>query len=195
MPFKTEYLTAVGITQATYTSQLLAAKRVCDIHGAARTGRISASDGNQLWVSFFQPLLPQASALPAIQAVYDDFATRQMLQLVVLLQQRQKGDFGHAQKMFNLYLKDCWALNSVPTPLETFLHLPLDRTVLSKLVAIPPPWTRAWTKVVVNLNTQQQVVDAYLQIQNSFRTYWRQPHIRRCFSSPIEMDQFIWHRI
>lgn len=195
MPFKSEYLTEVGVTRATYTNQILAAKRVCDIHGSARTGRISASDGNQLWVSFFAPLLPQISALPATQADYDNFTTKQMLQLVTLLQQKQKGDFGHAQKMFNLYLKDCWALNSVPTALETFLHLPLDRTLLSKLLNIPPPWTRAWTKAVVNPMAPQQVVSAYLQIQDLFRAYWRQQHIARCFASPIEMDQFIWHRI
>lgn len=172
-----------------------AANRIRKIHGTARTGPISTSDGTQLWVSFFAPLLAQIAALPATQTDYDNFAKVQMLNLTTRLQQMQKGDFGHAQKMFNLYLKDCWALNSVPIPLETFLHLPLDRTLLSKIENIPLPWTRSWTKVVVNPNTQQQVVDAYLKIQDLFRAYWQQPHIRRCFASPIEMDQFIWHRI
>ncbi len=195
MPFKSEYLTEVGVTHSTYTNQVSAASRVRKIHGTARTGPISGNDANQLWVSFFAPLLPQITALPATQASYDTFATGQMLALVTRLQQMQKGDFGHAQKMFNLYLKDCWALNSVPAPLETFLHLPLDRALLSKLLNIPPPWTRSWTKVAVNPNTSQQVVNAYLQIQNSLRARWRQQHITRCFATPLEMDQFIWHSV
>jgi hypothetical protein len=94
--------------------------------------------------------------------------------------------------MFNLFLKDHWALNVVPSQSETLLHLPLDRIVLSKLTMIPPPWT-AWTKVALTTSTQQQVVGTYLQIQASFRAYWER--IAPRFTSPIEMEQFIWHRI
>jgi hypothetical protein len=164
MPFKNDYLT---------------------IYSAARTGRISAIVGGQLWISFFAPLVSQFSTLPATQAGYDVFATKHMLQLAGLLRQ-------HAQKMFNLFLKDHWALSIVPSQSETLLHLPLDRLVLSKLNTIPPPWS-AWTKVVVAPNTQQHVVSTYLQIQGSFRAHWQQ--IAPRFTSPIEMEQFIWHRI
>lgn len=192
MPFKNDYLTTVGITPATYASGASAADRVCGIYSTARTGRITATVGGQLWISFFAPLVSQLSALPATQAGYDLFATNQMLRLAGLLRQRQRGDFGHAQKMFNLFLKDHWALDTLPSQSETLLHLPLDRIVLSKLNTIPPPWT-AWTKVVVASNTQQHVVSTYLEIQDSFRAYWQQMTPR--FLSPIEMEQFIWHRI
>ena len=195
MSFKSEYLTEVKVTLATYANQDSAGDRIRRLHGTARTGAITTNDGTQLWVSFFEPLLSQIAALPATQTCYDNFATEQILRLAIRLQQMRKGDFGHAQKMFNLYLKDCWALNSVPPPLETFLHLPLDRTLLSRLLNVPLPWTRSWTKVVVNPNTPLQVVNAYQQIQDKFRARWQQQHIARCFNSPIEMDQFIWHTI
>jgi hypothetical protein len=79
MPFKSEYLTAVGITPATYASGASAANRVCGIYSTARTGRITVIVGGQLWVSFFAPLVAQLSALPATQSGYDVFATNQML--------------------------------------------------------------------------------------------------------------------
>src|SRR5208282_3174523 len=176
MSFKNDYLTTVGVTPATYTRGTSAANRICGIYSTARTGRISAAVGEQLWISFFAPLVSQFSALPATQAGYDLFATNEMLRLAGLLRQLQRGDFGHAQKMFNLFLKDHWALNIVPSLSETLLHLPLDRIVLSKLNTIPPPWA-AWTKVVVAPNTQQHVVSTYLQIQDSFRCHYRKSHL------------------
>jgi hypothetical protein len=73
MPFKNDYLTTVGVTPATYTSGASAANRICGIYSTARTGRISAIVGDQLWISFFAPLVSHFSALPATQAGYDVF--------------------------------------------------------------------------------------------------------------------------
>src|ERR1700733_2156595 len=168
MLFKNDYLAAVGVTQATYTGNQLAAKRICEIYNSARRGKISHVLGSELWTSFFAPLIPQFSELPATQAHYDSFATNQMLQLASLLRQRQKGDFGLAHKMLNLFLKDHWALSTLTPHSETLLHLPLDHNLLSKLVTIPPPWA-TWTKVVVTHSTQEHVVGRYLEIESKFR--------------------------
>jgi hypothetical protein len=192
MPFKADYLAAVGITPATYIAPISAVQRICDIYQTARTGRLGGALGGQLWAGYFSPLAGGFAALPAAQPLYDAFATHQILMLADLLRQHGRGDFGHAQKMFNLFLKDHWALNTFPAATELFLHLPLDRIVLSKLANIPAPWS-AWTRVAVTPATQPQVLATYLQIQTSFRAYWQ--HIAPRFASPLEMEQFIWHRI
>lgn len=192
MPLKHDYLAAVGVTPATYAGQAAAVQRVSDIYQTARTGRLGAAVGMQLWTTFFSPLVPQLAALPATQPLYDAFATQHMLMLAALLRQHRRGDFGHAQKMFNLFIKDHWALNVFPAHSEVFLHLPLDRIVLSKLATIPAPWS-AWTRVAITPNTQHHVLTTYSQIQTTFRAYWQR--IAPRFASPLEMEQFIWHRI
>jgi hypothetical protein len=121
-----------------------------------------------------------------------------MLSLTALLRQNNtRDDFGVAQKMFNLFLKDHWALNVFPAQSEILLHLPLDRRILEHLrdQNRPSPWDGPWTKVTVNPQTQANVLAGYLQIQDTFRAYWAQSHISACFASPIEMDQMLWHQI
>jgi hypothetical protein len=191
MPFKADYLAAVGITPATYTVNISAVQRITGIYQTARTGRLGSALGGHLWTAFFSPLAAGFATLPATRPLYDAFATNQILTLAGLLRHHGRGDFGHAQKMFNLFLKDHWALGLFPLTTELVLHLPLDRIVLSKLAAIPAPWS-AWTRVATTPATQPHVLATYLQIQDAFRAEWTRIH---SFTSPIEMEQFIWHRI
>ena len=191
MPFKADYLAAVGIASATYAAPVSAVQRICDIYQTARTGKLGGQLGGHLWTTFFSPLAAGFAMLPVTRPLYDTFATNQILTLAGLLRHHGRGDFGHAQKMFNLFLKDHWALGVFPLPIELVLHLPLDRIVLSKLVAIPAPWS-AWTKVATTPGTQARVLATYLQVQNTFRAEQIRTH---SFTSPIEMEQFIWHRI
>jgi hypothetical protein len=191
MPFKADYLADVDVTAATYTTNLSAVKRIISIYQTTRSGNLGTTLGGQLWTSFFAPLAAQFASFPTTQPLYDKFATQQMLTLAALLRQNGRGDFGHAQKMFNLFIKDHWALNAFPVAIELFLHLPLDSRVLAKLTVIPAPW-RAFTKVTITPATQPHVLAAYLQIQDAFRAYSIRIHR---FTSPIEMEQFIWHRI
>jgi hypothetical protein len=191
MLFKAGYLAAVNITPATYADHVLAMRRICKIYQTARTGKLGDMLGGHLWTSFFSPLAAGFATFPATQPLYDNFATNQILTLADLLRHHGRGDFGHVQKMFNLFLKDHWALGMFPITTELVLHLPLDRIVLSKLATIPAPWS-AWTKVALTPATQPHVLATYLQIQDAFRAYWTRIH---CFASPIEMEQFIWHRI
>lgn len=192
MKLKNDYLNAVNLTPATYLSAATAAQRIADIYQTARTGRLSTDLAAQLWTGFFDPLAKQFCTLPITQTCYDAFAVAQILNLATHLRQWERGDLGHAQKMFNLFLKDHWALNVVPAPVEVLLHLPIDRTLLTKLAKTPPSWS-SWTKVVVTPQTQEEVVEGYNAIQGSFRTYWQRVAPR--FASPLEMEQFIWSRI
>jgi hypothetical protein len=196
MPLKAEYLATVEITSATYGSATSAVERICEIYHTARKGRLSTAHGTQLWTAFFTPLLRQLSAFPKSQIHYDKLAIRRMERLANLLRSNGLGDFGIAQKMYNLFLKDHWALNAFPSQIENLLHLPLDRITLSKFKKPPAPWT-AWTKIKITSANRKQVLGAYAQIQKSFRAYWKHLKIKRIrrFASPIEMEQFIWHRL
>jgi len=197
MPFKSEYLADVGVTQQTYATTTAAAKQICEIY-KARRGSIKRQFGERLWNCFFSPLASQFPALPNTQQQFDTFATTHMLSLATLLRQNNtRDDFGVAQKMFNLFLKDHWALSVFPTQSEVLLHLPLDRRILEHLKDQnrPSPWNGSWTKITVNPQTQANVLAGYLQIQDTFRAYWAQGYISARFASPIEMDQMLWHQI
>ena len=195
MPFKSEYLADVGITPTTYTTAATATRQICAIY-KARRGSITFQFGGQLWNGFFSPLASQFPALPNTQQQFDTFATTHMLSLAALLRQNNaRDDFGVAQKMFNLFLKDHWALDVFSPQSELLLHLPLDRRVLEHLKNQnrPSPWDGNWTMVAVNPQTQAHVLGSYLQIQETFRAYCQ--HIAPRFASPIEMDQMLWHQI
>jgi len=131
LPFKSEYLADVGITPTTYTTAVTATRQICAIY-KARRGSITPQFGGQLWNGFFSPLASQFPALPSTQQQFDTFATTHMLSLAALLRRNNtRDDFGVAQKMFNLFLKDHWALNVFSSQSELLLHLPLDRRVLA----------------------------------------------------------------
>src|SRR5579864_6023339 len=139
---------------------------------------MALSCGTQLWTQLFTSL-PSLAASQANQAQYDAFARNQIFNLANVLPPSQRGNFGIAQKMFNLLLKDHWALNRFPLHTELLLHLPLDDRVLCKLVTIPAPWCNsktgrpAWTKVLVSAANGQQVWNSYQQIQASLRALWQ----------------------
>jgi hypothetical protein len=97
--------------------------------------------------------------------------------------------------MFNLFLKDHWALNVFSAQSELLLHLPLDNRILDHLKKQnrPSPWDGPWTQVAVNPQTQTNVLSGYLQIQDTLRAYWQ--HKAPRFASPIEMEQMLWHQI
>lgn len=195
MPFKTDYLTLAGVNAGTYTSWQTAVFQIQGLYITARRGRLSTSIGAQLWTQFFSPLRVQLGTLPCSQQPYDSFAISQILALAGLLRQHQRGDFGIAQKMFNLFIKDHWALGALPPQSEAFLHLPLDSGIVHKLSHLPSSWS-AWTKVVVTPTTQQQIVNDYLQIQATYRNYWQRVNatVQR-FNSPLEMEQLLWQPI
>ena len=130
-----------------------------------------------------------------VQQLYDTFAIGQILALAALLRQHQRGDFGIAQKMFNLFVKDHWALNVVSPQSEALLHLPLDWGLIHKVQNFPTSWS-AWTKVVVTPATQQQIVYEYLLIQATYRSYWQRVNATtQRFNSPLEMEQLLWQPI
>jgi len=191
MPLKVAYRAAVGLTPATYPHTQSAISRICGIYQTARTGAFGYALGHHLWTTFFSPLLNQLPQTPATQPVYDPYAVQHMLQLASILREHGRGDFGHAQKMGNLFMKDHWALNAFPAATELVLHLPLDRILLSSLAQVPAAWT-AWTRVTITPATQPQILADYLDIQTRFRNHWKRT---QRFVSPIEMETFIWLRI
>src|ERR1700722_19311305 len=171
MPFKQDYAAAVertaALQPATYGNPATALYRIQRLYGAARLGNLGRNLGTRFWDTFFNPLRNQFTALPATQQGYDNFAIQEMRSLAQVLRQHNRGDFGIAQKMFNLFLKDHWSLSLIPPQSEPLLHIPLDRQILAKLRQLPPTW-KSWTKAVEDTQT----LNDYLGIQQSFRNYW-----------------------
>ena len=188
--FKKEYreTKSVSVTPSTYTEPNSAAERIRGIYQQTR-GSIDRKLAARLWFTFFAPLLPRLAVVNAND--YDKFIIRQMLGLAGILRKAGRGDFGHAQKMVNLFVKDQWALNGFASRVEKVLHLPLDRRVLSKLADAPASWA-AFKKVRLTPTTRGRVLKDYTDIQDTFRRHWRRVGF---FASPLEMEQFIWSRI
>jgi hypothetical protein len=191
MPFKQDYLQATGVTDQTYAVEDTAIERIRSLYGTARQGALNQQGAASLWQSFFFPLLPECQHLPQAVEGYDAFAVKQICSLARLLRernllrQRTLGDFGIAQKMFNLFIKHHWALDVFPRNTELCLHLPLDKRVLSKLRNCPGTW-KTWTRAQDSRDTRRD----YRTIQNAFRREWNRLQL---FGSPIEMEQFIWY--
>ena len=189
MCFKGSYRLTVGIDDSTYSDDETAVNRIWKIYETTRQGRLSNQRARSLWLDFFKPLLPLLNKLPSKQKSFDEFVIKKIVGLSKskLLPKSQKGKFGIAQKVFNLFMKDQWALDKFlnKSELESLLHLPLDRGLLKKLTDCS--WI-AFTKV----KTTEKSECEYLCIQKRYRDYWRRVGI---FSSPIEMEQFIWQQI
>ena len=113
MPFKNDYLMAVEISEETYNAADTAITRVRAIYRAARKGNLNRQAAKILWQSFFVPLRRQLQQLPTSREAYDSFACRRIRKLARLLRKLHRGDFGIAQKMFNLFMKDHWALDAL----------------------------------------------------------------------------------
>ncbi len=167
--------------------------RVAAIYGTARRGRITHVFAAQLWQNHLNGIHSFISGgkLPATQPAFDNWWTEEALKLAVTLRNHGKGDFGIAQKMLNLFLKDLWAFGVIRTPFETFLHAPIDRRVLAKFAAPPATWN-PWTKAAASTGACPTVCDYFL-LQRAMCHYWRTSPIR--FPSVIQMEQFFWHSI
>jgi hypothetical protein len=202
MPFKHSYLQAVVkyLQPGTYGNEQDAIRRIRSLYSTARQGNLSTDIGTYLWKNFFVLVRQQVFdvsrnqfALPAPQPNYDKFAIDQMCTLAMLLRKhglprRHKGNpFGIAQKMFNLFMKDQWALDLIPPESEPLLHVPLDSTVLRQLRNPPPPKTwESWTRAEDN----QQTRSDYLTVQQRFRDLAREKHL----VSPMELEQTMWQQ-
>src|SRR6266436_5566852 len=127
MPFKKHYLATIGLQPNTYNNQNTAVERIVAIYGSAREGTLRQQTADVRWNEFFDPLRNRFPNVPATQQNCDQFAIDKIATLANLLRHHRKGDFGIAQKMFNLFLKDHWALNLIPAPAQSLLHIPLDR--------------------------------------------------------------------
>jgi hypothetical protein len=73
----------------------------------------------ELWKRFFGPLRDHFPELPDTRVEYDPYILQQignlarLLRELNLLQRGQLGEFGVAQKMLNLFIKDHWALDTL----------------------------------------------------------------------------------
>jgi len=192
MNFKVDYLAATGVNPSTYADPETAVRRLHRTYLTTRRGRIDGSVTATIWNNILAPLTPGFAGLQGTERDYDAFATEHILAITEVLRGSRRGDFGIAQKIFNLFAKDLWALGSIPSTSERLLHLPLDRRVLSKLNGVPAAWS-SWSTVGVGAVDQRDILATYLQIQARLRDLWRQVIHR--FISPIEMDQFIWYQV
>ena len=193
MPFKQDYLVSNGISRGAYADRNYGIARIRGFYRTARQASMACEPANELWTLFFELFRQRFPQLPQARAEYDHFVLEKITELGRLLRrldvlQRDKlGEFGIAQKMVNLFMKEHWALNVFSAKTERLLHLPLDRRVLSKLKRCPGTWSR-WTRVT---DTPEHKADCQ-RIQDEFRLEWKRVAV---FRSPIEMEQFIWYRI
>jgi hypothetical protein len=186
------YIASVRISDSTYWDPVTATERIERIYGTARTGRLGKELARRVWDEAVAPLSEDLRSLPEDRRAYDEFIIERIDGVARLLREVGRGDFGHAQKVVNLFLKDRWALEDVAASVEANLHLPLDRVILLRLAARPAEWG-SWTKVASTMESRKSVVDGYLRIQHSFRVYW-EAH-RAGFGSPIEMEAFWWQPV
>jgi hypothetical protein len=112
------------------------------------------------------------------------------LEIERLLVISHRGAFGIAQKILNLFMKDLWAFSLLPEAIIAHLHSPIDRRILDKFNDIPTSWN-SWTQAEAGFIRAQTIID-YLYIQNRLRNLCTNTARFQC---PIEMEQFIWHRI
>jgi hypothetical protein len=191
MPLRAQYLADIGLHSNPYPAA--PESRIAAIYGTARRGRISKAFASQLWQNHFNGIrsLIVGGRLPAAQPAFDNWWTGEALKLTVSLRAQGKGDFGIAQKMMNLFLKDLWAFGLIQMPIEAHLHAPIDRRVLGKFAAVPTTWN-PWTKASASTRACPTVRDYFL-LQQALRNYWRSSPI--VFPSVIQMEQFFWHSI
>lgn len=190
MPLRAQYVADVGVNPNTYPAN--AGLRVAGIYQTARRGRIAQPLAMQIW-GILNPLYNQALAggLPAAQPAYDQLVVQNALAIQAILQAAGRGGFGIGQKIVNLFMKDLWGLGVVVQPVESLLHAPLDRIVLTKCQNVPATWA-AWSRVVAAGPGATEIND-YLAVQHSIRIFHAACPI--AFPSVIQMEQFIWHRI
>lgn len=190
MPLRAQYVADVGIGLHTYPHNT--GQRVAGIYQTARRGRIAQPLAMQIW-QILSPVYQQAlnGGLPANQNAYDQFVVQNGLAIQAVLEAEGRGGFGIGQKIMNLFMKDLWSLGYIQLPIETLLHAPLDRIVLTKIRNVPETWA-AWSRVMAAGLDAPEIQDL-LAIQDNIRAFHTACPIP--FPSVIQMEQFIWHRI
>lgn len=191
MPLRAQYLADIGLHSNPYP--VAPEPRIAAIYGTARRGRISSAFAAKLWQNHFNGIhsLIVGGRLPATQPAFDNWWTDEALKLTISLRVQGKADFGIAQKMMNLFLKDLWAFGLIQMPIEAHLHAPIDRRVLAKFTAPPATWS-SWTKATASTSACPTVLEYFL-LQQALRGYRRSSPI--AFPSVIQMEQFFWHSI
>jgi hypothetical protein len=191
MPLRAQYLADIGLHANPYRD--VPSPRIAAIYGTARRGRLAHASAAQLWQNHFNGIhsLIVDGGRPVDQAGFDTWWTGEALRLAGTLRDQRKGDFGIAQKMINLFLKDLWAFGLIPTPDEKLLHAPIDRRVLAQFTDPPATWN-SWTKASASSSSCPALSDYFL-LQQALRDHWRRSPI--VFPSVIQMEQFFWHTI
>lgn len=191
MNLQDQYLADIELYKCPYPDS--PAKRIAKIYGTARRGQISGAFSCKVWEKHFVEIhaLATNGKLAATEVAFDEWLVSEVLTLASLLRVNGKGDFGIAQKMINLFLKDLWGFGFIETPIEKLLHAPIDRRVLAKFKVIPNSWN-SWSKASSATDSSKTVKD-YLLLQKELRNLWKTSPIR--FPSVIQMEQFIWHQI
>lgn len=191
VPMRDQYASDVRLTPDTYPDK--AAERVADTYRTARRGRITLDLARTVWRQNLLPTYERVllGNLPTQQWAYDQLVIHSALAVQETLARQKRGGFGVGQKVFNLFMKDLWALGLIIPPFEQLLHSPLDRIILARLRNVPRTWS-AWSRVVTS-GPQASEISDYLGIQNTLRIFLAESPIK--FASLIEMEQFLWHRI
>jgi hypothetical protein len=189
MGFRGQYRDDVSLAERPYPHD--AATRIRGFYRTS-TRATKKTIGNalaqEIWESHLRTIFEGRDRLPPNRQQFDKYLVEKIKSLGLLLAERNKGDFGIAQKIVNLFMKELWAVCQLPEGIESNLHAPLDSIVLSKISGCPTTW-KAWTKAKAgNPNT----VDDYLRIQEALRKLCE---ATPRFSTMIEMEQFIWHRV
>lgn len=193
MNFKLQYRIDIGFNQnepIPYSEPQRAIRRLQSICRTSRRNIVFPWAQN-LWEEFFNNLWNDRQNIPEQQEEFDNWHKDRVNVLASLLQIGNNWPLGLAQKMLNLFLKDLWAWDEINNNQALNLHAPLDRIILSHIKNIPESW-KNWTKVFCNEHDFENKYSEYLRIQSILRNYWR--NINR-FSSLIEMEQFLWHKI
>jgi hypothetical protein len=189
MPLRAQYLTDIGLNSNPYPHGPEA--RIRQMFGTCRRGSISYGFALEIWDRHLIRLHDVVGTLPATQSAYDDLVVEAAVGIGGWLSTSKRGDFGIAQKIVNLFMKDLWAFGIIRLPSEIFLHAPIDRRVLGKFKTVPTAWN-PWTKAVAR-SSGCPTITGYLRLQEQLRDLWRTPPIR--FPSVIQMEQFLWHQI
>lgn len=191
MNLQDQYLADIKLHGCPYPDS--PARRIAGIYGTARRGRISTAFATNLWKKHFEGIhaLATMGKLPTTHIAFDEWLVSEALRLASLLRNNGKGDFGIAQKMMNLFLKDLWGFGVIETAIETLLHAPIDRRVLTKFSVVPTSWN-PWTKAEATSKASKTVKD-YLLLQKGLRDLRNTSPIP--FPSVIQMEQFLWHPI
>jgi hypothetical protein len=146
MGFREQYRHDVPLVECPYPHD--AATRIRGFYRTSTRATKKTIDNTlaqEIWQSHLRTIFEGRNRLPSNRQQFDKYLVKKIESLGLLLGERNKGDFGIAQKIVNLFMKELWALCQLPERIESNLHAPLDSIVLSKISGCPTTW-KAWTK-------------------------------------------------